>query len=215
MQPVGGWKERVLGSTRGRIVTLLRAADRTVNELADAVGLTDNAVRAHLAALERDGLVALRGVRRGVGKPAHVYGLTTEAEGLFPRAYGLVLRTVLEAMRGTLPTEQVDALVVETGRRLGAGLPRAAGDLQQRAEAAVGVLSALGGVAAWQEEGGAVAIRGFGCPLREAVDESPVVCRIAAALLSEVVGYDVEECCDRGVSPACHFRFGAKHAELR
>src|ERR1700741_3691752 len=162
MQPAGGWRERVLGSTRGRIVTLLRAADRTVNELADAVGLTDNAVRTHLAALERDGLVVMRGVRRGGGKPAHVYGLTTEAEALFPRAYGLVLRTVVEAMRGTLPAGQVDALVAETGRRLGAGLPRPSGDLAERAEAAVGVLSALGGVAAWQAEEGGGKIPGLG-----------------------------------------------------
>ena len=209
MEPARGWRERVLGSTRGRIVTLLRGADRTVNELAGAVGLTDNAVRTHLAALERDGLVALRGVRRGVGKPAHVYALTAEAEGLFPRAYGLVLRTVVAALRETLPAEQVDALVAETGRRLGAGLPRAAGGLAERAAAAVGVLSALGGAAGWRAEGNTVTIRGFGCPLREAVDESPVVCRIAAALLGEVVGYDVEECCERGGAPACGFRFSA------
>ena len=40
------WNERFLASTRGRIVGLLRRGSRTVNELADEVGLTDNAVRA-------------------------------------------------------------------------------------------------------------------------------------------------------------------------
>ena len=52
-------------------------------------------------------------------------------------------------------------------------------------------------------------IRGFGCPLREAVDDHPDVCRIAAALLSEVVGYEVTECCDRGDAPSCRFTFAA------
>src|SRR4051812_9605396 len=99
------WKQRLLGSTRGRIITLLRRGERTVNELADALGLTDNAVRTHLAALERDGLAALRGVRRGIGKPAHVYALTPEAESLFPGAYAAVLSTLLDALRGTLPAE--------------------------------------------------------------------------------------------------------------
>lgn len=207
MQP-SGWKERLLGSTRGRIVALLRRGERTVNELADAMGLTDNAVRTHLSALERDGLVALRGVRRSVGKPSYLYALTPEADTLFPRAYGVVLRTLVETLRRTLPPDQVEALVEETGRRLGAGLPRAAGDLPQRAEAAVAVLAELGGLAEWEMEGSAATIRGFGCPLREAVDDSPLVCRIAAALLSEVVGYDVEECCHRGESPSCRFRFG-------
>jgi predicted ArsR family transcriptional regulator len=44
-------------STRGRVVTLLRRSGRTVEELARELGLTDNGVRAHLATLERDGVV--------------------------------------------------------------------------------------------------------------------------------------------------------------
>jgi len=61
---------------RGQIVTLLGRSGRTVEELARVLGFTDNGVRAHLAVLERDGLVRQRGsVRRGSGrgKPAYVY----------------------------------------------------------------------------------------------------------------------------------------------
>jgi predicted ArsR family transcriptional regulator len=201
------WNERLMGSTRGRVVTLLRRRERTVNELADELALTDNAVRTHLAALERDGLVALAGVRRGVGKPAHVYVLTPEADVLFPRAYGIVLRTLVEALRRALPADRVDALVAEVGRRLAEPFPRASGGVHARAEAAVAVLAELGGVAEARVAGAVATIRGFGCPLREAVDDEPEVCRIAAALLSEVVGYEVTECCDRGESPSCRFTF--------
>ena len=38
-------------STRGKILDLLRTKEQTVNELAAALGLTDNAVRAHLLSL--------------------------------------------------------------------------------------------------------------------------------------------------------------------
>ena len=55
--PLSRSDERFFASTRGQIVTLLRRALRTVDELAGELGLTDNAIRAHLAALERDGLV--------------------------------------------------------------------------------------------------------------------------------------------------------------
>src|SRR5690349_9974995 len=48
-----GWNRRLLASTRGRILSVLRRGGVTVNELADATGLTDNAVRAQLTALER------------------------------------------------------------------------------------------------------------------------------------------------------------------
>ena len=203
------WKDRMLGSTRGRIIALLRRGERTVNELADGVELTDNAVRTHLAALERDGLVAFAGVRRGVGKPAHLFALTPEAETLFPRAYAVVLRTVLEVVRGAYPPGEVDALVAEVGRRLAKPFPRAAGGVAARADAAVAVLAELGGVAEARIDGRLATIRGFGCPLREAVDGPPDVCRIAAALLSEVVGRDVTECCDRGDAPSCRFTFAA------
>ena len=44
---------RFLASTRGQIVILLRQGHATVDDLATTLGLTDNAVRAHLAGLER------------------------------------------------------------------------------------------------------------------------------------------------------------------
>ena len=54
----------------------------TVDELASAIGVTDNAVRLHLTALERDGLVRAEGVRRegSVGKPATLYAVTPDAQ---------------------------------------------------------------------------------------------------------------------------------------
>ncbi len=51
-----------LGSTRGRIVGLLRRGVQTVEGLSRRLDLTDNAVRAHLDALGRSGLVERRGV---------------------------------------------------------------------------------------------------------------------------------------------------------
>ena len=56
------WDTKFFESTRGRIVVLLRRSGRTVEELARALGLTDNGVRAHLAVLERDGIAAAAGI---------------------------------------------------------------------------------------------------------------------------------------------------------
>src|SRR5918911_1742305 len=97
-----GLDRKFFASTRGRMVTLLRRRGLTVDELAEAVGLTNNGVRAHLAALERDGLVRQRGsVRRsgsGGGKPAYVYELTPQAEDVFPKAYEPVLHRLLDVL---------------------------------------------------------------------------------------------------------------------
>ncbi len=70
--------QNFLDTTRGRIVGLLRRGVETVEELAQKLEVTDNAVRAHLATLERDGLVERRGERRGFRKPHFAYVLTQE-----------------------------------------------------------------------------------------------------------------------------------------
>src|SRR5215475_6812104 len=75
-----GWRERLFKSTRGKILELLRTRECTVNDLARALRLTDNAVRAHLASLERDRLVTQAGMRPGIRKPHTTYALGPEAE---------------------------------------------------------------------------------------------------------------------------------------
>src|SRR5436190_21995630 len=112
------WIQRFFASTRGRIVMLLRRAGHTVDELAQTLNLTDNAVRAPLATLERDGFVPQSGVRRGSGKPAYIYELSPDAEKLFPKAYGPVLRQLLEVLSEELTTDEVEVLMRRTGLRL-------------------------------------------------------------------------------------------------
>ena len=51
------WEREYGSTTRGHIVTLLRGGNRSVDELAAELGLTDNAVRAHLAILVREQIV--------------------------------------------------------------------------------------------------------------------------------------------------------------
>jgi predicted ArsR family transcriptional regulator len=62
--------QKFFEGTRGKVVTLLRRGGRTVEGLARELGLTDNGVRAHLATLERDGIVRQRGSVRAVAAGA-------------------------------------------------------------------------------------------------------------------------------------------------
>ncbi|HEU0299907.1 MAG TPA: ArsR family transcriptional regulator [Longimicrobium sp.] len=200
------WIERLLASTRGEIITLLRRSSRTVNELAEALGLTDNAVRSHLAALERDGLVEQRRNPRGtVGKPPSVYTLTPAADALLPKAYAPVLGVLLATLRERLGREATTELLREVGRRAAAGRAGVGADVRMRIDAAYGVLGELGGVADLEEREDAVVIRGFSCPLAALVPDHPEVCQLAEALLSQIVGLPVHEHCERGDRPRCCF----------
>jgi predicted ArsR family transcriptional regulator len=196
---------RFFASTRGKIVTLLRRASRTVEELAQALGVTDNAVRAQLALLERDRLVQQHGSRRGSSKPAYVYSLTPAAEELYPKAYGLVLLQLLEGLHARLSAEEVEALMRVTGRRLASMWSVPPGEVRMRLERAVEALNELGGLAELERHNGTYVIRGYSCPLAAVVPGHPEICRLTASLLTELVEMPVQEQCDRGEKVGCRF----------
>jgi len=134
--------------------------------LANVVGLTNNGVRAHLATLERDGVVRQRGTVRlagGAGKPAYVCELTPEAEGLFPKAYEPVLGVLLDVVSEQLGSQESAALLTGVGRRIAEGRVAPEGGVRARLEEAVAVLNELGGLAELEERGydGAKKIKGL------------------------------------------------------
>jgi predicted ArsR family transcriptional regulator len=204
MNPPGA---RFFGTTRGRIVALLRRGPSTVEELARGVDLTNNAIRSHLARLERDGLIRQAGVRRGegVGKPAHLYEIHPDGDALFSRAYAPVLGALLDELGERLPARSTNAIMNGVGRRL-AGRSRAlGGDMRSRLETAASLLTALGGDVKVERGRGGWSIRGCACPLSEVTATRPDACRAVAAALSEIVGTPVRETCNRGDRPHCCF----------
>ena len=206
------WNERFWASTRGRIILLLRRSRRTVNELAGALGLSDNAVRTHLTSLERDGLVHPSGTLPGLRKPNTTYDLTPETEQLFPRVYGPLLHHLLDVLKERTPPSDLEEVLRAVGHRVAEEYRPAvpAGGLRERAELAVKVLVSLGGLPELEEAGdGKFAIRSFDCPLAMAVAHHPEVCRLVETLLADVIGAAVRQRCQREPALQCCFEIGA------
>jgi predicted ArsR family transcriptional regulator len=205
------WNQRFHESTRGRLVALLRRASLTVEELARSLGITDNAVRAQLTSLERDGLVRQAGLRRGPGKPSYAYALAPEFEPTLSRAYIPLLVRLLRELRETLSEEQLVALLRQVGRGWGAELSMNTTDPGAKLAAASALLNELGGVTEVEDKDHGCSIRGYSCPLGLAVQENPRVCVAVEALLSELLGTRVQEHCDRGGERArCCFEVGKR-----
>lgn len=207
------WDERFFSSTRGQIIKLLRGSLSTVDELAAALVLTDNAVRAHLVALERDGLIRQGSHRRRGGKPSFTYELTEAGERLFPRAYGVLLGQLLDILEERIPAGQLAEMMKEVGHRVAAGQPKPSGTLDERVERAMTVLGNLGGLADAEPANGGYVIAGRSCPLSAAVEGSDEACLIAESLLSEVTGLPVRQICDPGPPPRCRFEIPAAEME--
>lgn len=203
------WNRRFFESTRGRIVALLRRKSMTVEEMARKLEVTDNAVRAQLASLERDGLVEQSGVRRGSRKPSQSYGLTSEVEPALSRAYVLLLVELVRELAERHTAAELAALLEAVGRRWASHLPTPVGDIASRMADAAGLLRDLGGDAEFVEEAGQLTIRGYGCPLGRAVQDNPKICAAVESLLTELIGVQVRESCDRTTAaPRCRFVVG-------
>ena len=199
------WDDRFFETTKGRILALLRRGTRTIDELAVALGITDNAVRLHVASLERDGVVQQRGVRPTGGKPAYAYEVAPEAERLFTKAYIPVLTQLVGVLEERLSAAELQGLFREVGRRIAAARGASSGTVRARAEVAATVLTELGGIVDVEERDGHLTLRGFSCPLADAVRAHPATCQAAESLVAELTGVTVQERCDRTGRPRCCF----------
>jgi predicted ArsR family transcriptional regulator len=181
-----------------------------VEELAACLGLTDNAVRAQLAAMERDGLVRRRGARKGTRKPAREYELDPEAETALSQAYVPLVEALVEVLAGWLSREDLEELLLQAGHRAAQALPRLAGAPEDRVRAASRLLDELGGLTDVEAAGKGWTIRSAGCPLAELVGKRPETCRALEALVAELTRLPVREACDRAERPRCRFEIGAQ-----
>src|SRR5688500_3101082 len=159
--------KQLLDTTRGRIVSLLHRAPSTVEEIASHLGLTRNAVRAQLSAMERDGLVRRSGRRPGATRPSDVFELTAEVEQLLSRAYVPLLTHLVRVFADGLPAKQVASLMREAGKGLADDLSpsmRPAGSLESRITRASALMNEQLGATTHVEKNGGFVIQGAACP---------------------------------------------------
>jgi len=198
-----------LPPSRQAVLDLIRRGERTVNTLAASLRISDNAVRVHLVALERDGLIRRSGtVRSGAaGQPAAEYDLTPAGEEVLSTAYPAALAALSEATAARLDVRTRRALFLEAGKRLAAKVaPKDTGSLQERAESCAALIDSLGGSATVTTGRGHAMVEGAGCPLAAAVRGEPGTCHIIEGLIEAHTGLKAEQQCSHGERPSCRFR---------
>jgi predicted ArsR family transcriptional regulator len=209
------WEQQIGGATRGKLIGLIRRGVRTVEGLAAALHLTDNAVRAHIQTLEKAGLVRAAGTRQGTGagKPATTYRIVAGAEPVLSSAYAPVLTALLETLAERLSPDEVDELLRESGRRLaGPELAESTKSLEARVRSAASVLRSLGAEVDVERTPTGFQLRGHGCPLSAAVKAEPHACHAVEELVAALVQAPVRECCDRSDGAQCRFTVLARTA---
>ncbi len=185
------------GATRRRILTTLKKSDGlTADQLAVLLGITSMAVRKHLAALERDGLVESSLVRGSVGRPAHVYRLSSLAEDFFPKQYDLVVTDLLTDLMRIDGEEKVDLLLArraERTRQFLAERIRLADSFGERVQALAEGMDELGYLACCERvDDSTYLIKQYNCAINRVAACFPAACRYEAEVFRQLLDADVE-----------------------
>jgi predicted ArsR family transcriptional regulator len=202
------------GASRNRLMRhLLRNKQgASIDEMASAVGVTRTAVRQHLAALMRDGLVAGGETRPTGGRPEQLYVLSPQGREEFPRRYSWFAQLLIEAIQREHGTSglrvrlgRIAAAVVAQIRQ---GAP-AIGSRREKVQALAGLMDNLGYDAHTARDlEGAPTIEADNCVFHELATKNPEICHFDLALLSGYTGSKVtlHECMARG-GHVCRFQF--------
>jgi predicted ArsR family transcriptional regulator len=205
----------LFGLRQQQLLTLLLENKKglTVEDLSKALGITDNAVRQHLTALERDGVVLKGETKSTGGRPEHLYGLTAVGEELFPRRYSWFAELLISSLLEEQGTEGLRKRLEGLGRAVGRQVAtRLAGikDKTQRVRTLSGILQELGYQSTSIDPSNEKlpTIEASNCVFHVLAQRYPEVCYFDLALMSEVVGSGVihDECMVRG-GKVCRFKF--------
>jgi predicted ArsR family transcriptional regulator len=207
----------LLGGRQRDLLTLLLEdkGGLTVYELSDRLGITRNAVRQHLAALENDGLVAPGTTRASGGRPEQLYLLTEKGRELFPRQYSWLAQLLIESVQAQEGTEGAQKRLAD----MGAGVARqlrlqypALRTRQEKVEKIAGLMADLGYRAKSTVTGNRIAmVEADNCVFHELALKDPAVCQFDLALLAGFTDSAVEhqECMAKG-GHVCRFAFGPR-----
>ncbi len=203
-------------STRDRILqALLRQPGRTINELADAVGINPISVRHHLTNLQVEGLVAAEEERHGVGRPRLVYALTADGLEKFPTRYLRLTTRLLAQMKESMPGPLVNKLFTQVADGLASeyadqmeGL-----DVEQRLEKVKALLADEGFTVEWERNGDQYHIHEISCPYFQIGVNHPEVCTVDQELISKMLALPAEKIqCVLNGSAHCTYVVQAAHS---
>ncbi|MBE7149514.1 ArsR family transcriptional regulator [Bacillus mycoides] len=168
-------------TTREEIVQLLKIkGEHTVAELAEALEITEMAIRRHLSKLENDELIYSKMVRQQVGRPTYLYGLSQKGEDTFPKEYKQFAIEILDDL-ARMGDEKILRYVLQERTK------RMEEQLQKKISNQSNLAYKVQEIAAMQEKNGymvqikrdgenSFVIEKQNCPLKEIAERFPQVC---------------------------------------
>jgi predicted ArsR family transcriptional regulator len=183
---------------RRKLLELIKSGGpQTATELAEGLGVTPVAVRQHLQALRRDGLLVYVEERRPVGRPARRWSLSEAALPFFPDSHREFAVGLIEAIDDAFGGEGLQRLIEERIRqqirRYRRRMPDGEAPMEERVAALASLRNEEGYMVEWSADGpnSWVLVENH-CPICDAAKVCGKLCAGEPALFQSLLGPDVE-----------------------
>lgn len=207
--------------TRRQIVDLLKQhGPLDAAALAGRLGVSGMAVRQHLYGLEKEGMIDHREEPRAMGRPAKLWGLTSEANRLFPAGYAELTIGLMDSVRETFGEEGLEKLLsVRNGKQIAHySLPEGEAEqardggslLEEKLRRLAEFRTAEGYMAEYEREpDGTYVFTEKHCPICDAAQACASLCRYETGMIRGVLGDGV------GVERTEHMLSGGRRCVYR
>ncbi len=184
-------------SRQEQILSLLLASKSglSIEEMADKLAISRNAVNQHLAGLENQSLIRASQLNRTGGRPARNYVLTEKGINRFTKQYSWFCNLLLEELKHEMGSDAFSAFMQRLGRKVAAGLAGqfAGQDAAGKAQTLTAIMKNLGYQARIEQDGQRVTITAINCVFHDLAQQHTELCEFDRALIRQLLDNPVEQ----------------------
>lgn len=178
----------------------------TLDQLADLLEISRNAVNQHVSGLEKLDCIESRMLPSAGGRPSRAYTLTDTGMAMFPKQYALFSTMLLKAISENIKGDALEKLFASIGRDLAQPFKERVNNSDDKAEEVTKIMEELGYEARQSSINTSLEIIAKNCVFHDLAVENEAVCELDRALISSLLDTNIEqqECMVKG-GDSCRF----------
>lgn len=202
-----------ISSRQRQILKLLleNKAGLSIDEVAQALGISRTAVQQHVTTLERDGYILAGELNKTAGRPVRTFVLTEAGINSFPKQYAWFAELILTDLKRDMGPDAFRRYLHKLGYSLSQSLlPAFAGQShEQRLEVLLKVMDDLGFQVTAARQDDDQVIDACNCIYHDLAQQHDEICEFDRALMSALLDSEIEQlkCMAKG-DALCRFKIG-------
>ncbi len=190
---------------------LKNRAGLSIDEIANSLNISRNAVQQHISSLERDDYIQTGELKKTAGRPVRTFILTETGLNYFPKQYAWFSELVISDLKNEMGSDALKAYLQKLGNTLAQSLlPRFEGkQTENRITELATIMEDLGfQVSATKDSTtGDQYINACNCIYHDIAQKHSEICELDKTLISTLLNKDIElvECMAKG-EHVCRFK---------